>query len=214
MDAYSYPVAKLTRSGKCDCRICHIAKRQGRPKSKVQKATQEMKHLCKRCSAEIYRGSGHSMSACNSRRSLLANALQVLQDQGIEEQVAASVINKKVQVDGSCTLRTMGKPMHVAVGPKSTSSSSHLNADEVHLIQNDAHLSDRQVLVVLKHLRQKLGRSIVEPHIRDLMGRRKRIFGDLFEVRQRTFQEGSEERSTAFVVCSGENTWVTFMKCL
>ena len=119
--------------------------------------------------------------------------------------MASSVIRGKIDSDSlDCTLQTMGTPMTVSVGASSSQSPDRLGADEIATLQNDAHLSDRQVLVILRHLRNKLGRKCADPHIRELMIRRKQLFADLFSVRKEVFTHGKSEKETAFVVCNGK----------
>ena len=190
-----------TRSlNKCTCRICHIAGLNGpawrkhvmkvkKPKPKITQPSR----LCSKCFSPIYRGSNHSENVCKSSRSAVEN-LSSSVDQNVLESIALETLKSKVNesVDKTVNITSVngGRATKVTVGTSDKiRTPTNLSAEDVIAIQNEASLSDRQIICVLKNLRRKFGWKSVEPHLRKVLVERKQLFSDFFTSEPVEFQD-------------------------
>ena len=86
---------------------------------------------------------------------------------------------------------TGGRPINVSVGKSSTSPAQQLTSEEVKVMQIEANLSDNQVGKIMKNLRLKLGRKVVQPGLRENMISEKTKFESYFMADEMPFTEST-----------------------
>ena len=199
-DLYEVIVRRLTRSqdGKCDCKICDIGRLNGpywnkfvsEMKKERSKSTEvgipKYGRLCKKCFFPIYRGSDHTESMCKSKRQVVKNLEEAVSLSNTSADIMTSNhLKGLVSENGSRELRipssTGGKPLNIQIGVQSSSLKA-LSHQQLKLMQKEANLSDNQIHKITKNLRLHLGRTVIEPRLKDSMTLSKRIFDSFFNA--------------------------------
>lgn len=145
--------------------------------------------MCTNCFSELYPGCNHCKSQCLSKKEKLHNIKSnVLSDDMTRQQVASDVLHEaKAGGSNSVQLSTLGAPLTVHFCQKESSSSKQLSASEAIAMQINAGLSDRQLFKVLRDLRLKFGRKVIEKEMQSVLVQRKTIFADLFSKEMVSF---------------------------
>lgn len=136
--------------------------------------------LCGKCLSHIYPGCSHSAADCRSKKTLVTNLTSLTKSIGVEDQVASNILREKKDKSNCVSLRTHGAPMNVSFGCEK--ERVQLSTEECKTIQYNAGISDNQSNVILKELRMKFGRGVVEPHVREAFVEQKTLFADLFSL--------------------------------
>ena len=153
--------------------------------------------LCRHCFAPIYRGSNHTDNACKSRRQALSNVTAAVDNGNTSMDLVASkylkTLSSEVQSSTVGLKQSSGgrSPLLVTLGKCSGDGDKPLpiSTMEVKSTQTEAGLSDKQVCKVLKNLRLKFGRKIVEPRIREALVAEKTMFDKFFTADLLQFQD-------------------------
>ena len=205
-------ITPITRtSSECSCKICHLARLNGPSWRKYVLGIKKQKNpetmrLCSNCYSPIYRGSNHGKNTCKSSRVAFNNLTENV-NKSVLEKVGLHAVKAKVNESGENTVEinsiTGGRPTKVTVGAPNGDKDGtvqQLTVKDVSIIQNEASLSDRQVISVLKNLRRKFGWKTVEPHLRKALVTRKQIFSDFFSSEMVEFQDKDGKAFTRVLV--------------
>ena len=209
-NCFEVKLRKVTRSTSlddCQCMICELARLNGlqwklfvadckKEKLEISPCV-KYDRLCKHCFAPIYRGSNHTDNACKSRRQALSNVTAAVDNGNTSMDLVASKYLKTLSSElHSSTVglkqSTGGRnPLLVTLGKCSSDGDKPLpiSTKDVKSIQTEAGLSDRQVCKVLKNLRLKFGRKIIEPGIREDLIAEKTMFDKFFTADLLKFQD-------------------------
>jgi len=220
--SYNPETRVLTRSQEvCQCRICDVAKSNGgqakamkRKKGRPLSTYSPTKKLCTSCFSALYPGCKHSKAQCLSKKEKLNNIRSnVLSDDLTSQQVASHILHesKAGEITTSVQLSTLGTPLTVHFGPKESAlSSEQLSANEAIAMQINAGLSDRQLFKVLKDLRLKFGRKVIESQVQSILVERKTIFADLFSKEMVNFVDShGKSMIRPFVFCNDISEFIS-----
>jgi hypothetical protein len=199
-DQYEAEMIRVTRSSSqqgCECRICSLAMINGLQWIKFVSDCKKVKtdfapgvkydKLCKDCFAPIYRGSNHSGDVCRSRKHTLSNVTAAIHSANTSMDLVASKFLKTESAEKGSTsldlrLSTGGRPMVVTLGRSCGDGAKPISAHQAKVIQNDVGLSDNQMGKVFKNLRLQFGRKMVEPGLRETLGREKSKLDPFFSA--------------------------------
>ena len=198
-------VTRLSSSQDCQCLICSLARMNGLEwrrfvadckKGKVE-APPDIKYdrLCRDCFAPIYRGSNHTSSSCKSRKQTLSNLSVAVNNSNTDMDLVSSSYIKSVSSEAQSSTVSLrqssgGRPVVVNIGrPGGGDFREKLSTKEVKMIQTEARLSDNQIGKVLKNLRLKFGRNIIEPGVRDGLITEKVKFDQFFSADVLVFKD-------------------------
>ena len=100
-------------------------------------------------------------------------------------------------------LSTLGTPLPVTIGDTEThNNSSQLSAVDLVSMQTSASLSDQQLFNILRDIRFKFGRKVIESNIKSLLVQRKTIFSVLFSKEIISFRDSKgNSLDRPFVFC-------------
>ena len=222
-ETYDIQLQKVTRGNpttSCQCNICSVARMNGvQWKKFISDCKKESKDtlgsplikfskLCNKCLAPIYRGSNHSEERCQSKRVSLQNITQAVANSNSNlDLVASKILRDKIHDTGSKNVQlrsdTGGHPLNVLVDKNSNLQEKQITVEEAKVIQIEAGISDNQMGKVMKNLRLKLGRKVVQPGLREKMIADKSKFDQFFtadEVQFYNSDGGTIVRP--FVYCS------------
>jgi hypothetical protein len=167
-------VRVLPRSKDCYCYICSKAKENGlqcvghgaRPQKKT------MVRICPECFSLCGKGLEHICTAKRRRD----NLLDILSSPE-KEAIAALVVQKKLQAGGDMIFTTFGRPYQLELNelPK-------LSHDAMTSMQLQANLTQNQLIAVSSHIRKDLGRTAIEPKLKDFLVLRNRKCEEFFDV--------------------------------
>ena len=170
---------KETRSnprGICDCKLCIIASKDGRPEKqkkgpKTSKAKRSSLTICSICKQTIGKGITHKCSVASASCNLVSHAETLPEKQ--QEQVASTIIFKKAeQVTGrighksdlKINLATKGRKTNIVLNP---SAQNNVVFTEESIINLQKYLgeSNAGMKKIAHFLRVHAGRKVIPPYI-------------------------------------------------
>ncbi|XP_065643158.1 uncharacterized protein LOC136074809 [Hydra vulgaris] len=165
-----------------------------------------VKKICPSCFSTI--GKGISHFCCKSEA--VKNLIMLAEGLGnvSSEQVASGILKIKMKRDyiksgDKFPLKTFGNNLLVVVGTPdnkcSRASVKKLFLETIMEISNSLNLSKRKTNLLCKHMRQNLGKKMLEPNISTQIEELHKIFSNFYDVKTESFISGDEEISRSFV---------------
>ena len=155
----------------------------------------------------FYLGKGISHFCCKSEA--VKNLIMLAEGLGnvSSEQVASGILKIKMKRDNiksgdKFPLKTFGNNLLVVGTPDnkcSRASVKKLSLETIMEISNTLNLSKRKTNLLCKHMRQNLGKKMLEPNIATQIEELHNIFSDFYDVKTESFISGDEEISRSLV---------------
>lgn len=170
----------------CSCKICNIAKQQGRPMKRKPGPPADSPpvkiKVCDKCLTVIGKGLSHKCTSV----SLKNNVLQKISSEvKVGEQIASHVIRDKLE-DSSKVIKLTseaGRPLTVTVGQQSkVTENKQISVTDMLHLQSKLSISNTKTVKLATELRLIMkDRSIIQPGLKDALPKVDAIFSELFD---------------------------------
>ena len=100
--------------------------------------------------------------------------------------------------------------MNVSINnPKKKHDMPQITSDELITIKSNGNFSDKKLLYLLRNLRLKWGRKVIESNVRQILISRKKLFKDLFTLERTKFNHlWIDDEIQYFVYCNNMQAFI------
>ena len=118
------------------------------------------------------------------------------------QQIVSKILkNMSRKLNENIVLKTFGRSLKVCLG-KHNLENCVISEPDIYSIKLNSHLSDRQLLRVLRGIRLKWGRKSIVKDIKTKLARRKTIFEDFFSAEKVSFIHNGSGLERSLIFCN------------